>query len=87
MKTSLREITNSLMTLPRAERLEVADSLYANAVQGSPEELEQAWSEEVSRRLRQYRAGQAPVHTEAQVHARIQKILGETRRRTGRRNR
>ena len=87
MKTALKEITDSLMSLPQAQRLEVADTLYASAAQGSPEEIDQSWSEEVKRRLIQYRADEAAVHTEREVHARIQKVLDEARRRVGRRNR
>jgi putative addiction module component (TIGR02574 family) len=87
MTTALKKITDSLKTLPRAQRLEVADTLYSSAIEDSPEAVEQAWSDEVKRRLDGYRAGKAVVHTEEQVHARIQKVLNETRRRVARRNR
>lgn len=87
MTTTLKKITDSLRTLPQRQRLEVADTLYASAVEDSPEEIEQAWSDEVKRRLSEYRAGKAVVHTEAQVHARIQKVLNETRRRVARSHR
>jgi hypothetical protein len=87
MTTTLKKITDSLRTLPRAQRLELADTLYAGAVEDSPEEIEQAWSDEVKQRLAAFRAGKAVVHTEAQVHARIQKVLHETRRRVARSNR
>lgn len=87
MTTTLKRITDSLKSLPRAQRLEVADELYSSAVEDSPAENEQAWSDEVKRRLDDHRAGKAVVHTEDQVHARIQKVLHETRRRTARRHR
>jgi Putative addiction module component len=84
MTVALKKITDSLKTLPPAQRLEVADSLYAGAVEDSPEEIEHAWSTEVKHRLDEYSAGKAVIHTEEQVHARIQKVLNEARRRTGR---
>jgi putative addiction module component (TIGR02574 family) len=87
MTTTLKKITDSLKALPQAERLEVADSLYSSAIEDSPEAVERAWSDEVKRRLEEYRAGKAVVHTEKQVHARIQKVLNETRRRVARSNR
>jgi hypothetical protein len=87
MTMTLKKITDSLKTLPQAQRLEVADMLYASAVQDSPEEVERAWSSEVERRLKAYRGGKAVVHTEEQVHACIQKVLHETRHRVARGNR
>jgi len=87
MTTTLKKITDSLKTLPQAQRLELADTLYASAVEDSPEAVEQAWSDEVKHRLETYRAGKVVVHTEAQVHTRIQKVLHETRRRVARGNR
>lgn len=87
MTTALKKITASLMELPQSQRLEVADILYGGAVQDSPEEIDQAWSEEVKQRLDEYKKGKTAVHTEEEVHTRIQKILNETRRRVARRNR
>ena len=87
MTTTLKKITDSLKSLPRSQRLEVADRLYSSAVEDSPEEVEQAWSEEVRRRMEAYRSGKTVVHSEAQVHTRIQKVINETRRRAARRNR
>jgi putative addiction module component (TIGR02574 family) len=75
MTTTLKQITDSLRTLPQAQRLELADTLYAGAVEDSPEEVDQAWSEEVKRRLDEFHAGKAVLHTEEQVHARIQTVL------------
>ncbi|HEY3763156.1 MAG TPA: addiction module protein [Verrucomicrobiae bacterium] len=84
MTVALKKITDSLKALPQAQRLEVADTLYAGAVEDSPEEIERAWSVEVKHRLDQHRAGKTVAHTEQQVHARIQKVLNEARRRVGR---
>jgi len=86
MTTTLKKITESLKALPQAKRIEVADSLYSSAVEDSPEEVERAWSVEIKRRLEEFQAGKAVVHSEKQVHARIQKVLHETRRRVARRN-
>lgn len=79
MTTALKEITDSLMTLPQAQRIEVADTLYRTANQDRPEEIEQAWSEEIKRRLDEYHAGKAVVPSEEEVNTRIQKVLDETR--------
>lgn len=87
MTSAIKKITDSLKTLPQAQRLEVADTLYASAVEDSPEEIERAWSGEVKRRLDEYHAGGTVIHTEEQVHTRIQKVLHETRRRVARGNR
>ena len=87
MTTALKKITDSLLNLPEAQRLEVADLLYGSAVQDTPEEIDSAWSDEVARRLKEYKTGKAKAHSEAEVHTRIQKVLNETRRRASRRDR
>ena len=51
-------VINEALQLPEADRLDVAEALY-QSVEGSPDaDAEQAWSEEIARRIEGIDAGE-----------------------------
>ncbi|MEY2466366.1 MAG: putative addiction module component [Verrucomicrobiota bacterium] len=81
MTATLKKIANDLMTLPPEERLELADMLYERANPGDAKAIEQAWSEEIKRRVEDVETGRVKLIPSEKVHAEIRRKLNEIKAR------
>lgn len=66
--------------LTPAQRIELADALYASVPGDYEAAVEKTWQREIDRRLDQYEAGRAEVLTSDESFARARKALDEARR-------
>ena len=77
MTVALKKKADALLTtLKPAERIQLADLLYASV----PDELDADCEREIDRRLDEYEAGRAKVLTSEESFARARKALNEARR-------
>ncbi len=82
MTVALKKKAEALAAqLKPAERVELADLLYASANTDSKEDVEQAWSDEIRRRLDDLRTGRVKAVPARQVHAAMRRKLNEIKAR------
>ena len=87
MTAILQKKTAELVaTLTPEERMELAEALIVSVPHFATPEIEAAWDQEIDRRLDEYEAGRAVVHSDQEVEARVRKAIDEARRSTRRRN-
>ena len=87
MTAATKKIADDLIaTLPKAECFELAEVLLAGSTDFANSEITAAWDVEIDRRLDEYEAGRAELHSEAEVDARIRKSIHEVRHSTRRRD-
>jgi putative addiction module component (TIGR02574 family) len=87
MTATLKKKANELVAaLTPKERMDLAEALIISVPDFATPEIEAAWNKEIDRRLDEYEAGRAVVHTEEEVHARVRKAIDEARRSTRRRH-
>lgn len=87
MTAATKRIADDLITtLPQEERFELAEVLLTGMTDFATPEIEEAWNEEIDRRLNECAAGRAVVHSEEEVEARVRKAINEARRSTRRRH-
>ena len=63
------------------QRIEFAERLMTGVDSFATPEIEEAWSQEIKRRLDDYRAGKVKSIPAAQVHAQIKRRLNEIKAR------
>ena len=81
MTAEMKKQADVMVTaLTPAQRIELADALYASVPQEYQATVEKTWEREIDRRLDQYEAGRAAVLTSDESFARARKTLDEARR-------
>ena len=87
MTAATKKIADDLIaTLPKAECFELAEVLLTGNTDFATPEIAEAWNTEIGRRLDEYEAGRAVLHSEEEVEARVRKAINEARHQTRRRN-
>ena len=71
------EVMDYALDLAPAERVLVADRLYASVEETS--EHREKWDEEIERRVTEYQAGRMETFSEEEVRQRIDKLLTKNR--------
>ena len=72
----LQATLNRLLQLPPAERLELGECLLASV---ADQEIEEAWDQELSRRIALLESGQAKTVPASEVMAEMRKLVDEAR--------
>ena len=75
----LEPTVQELLKLPAATRVELGEMLIASVPGFADSEIEQAWSEEISRRLRDYEEGRVTGIPAEEVLAGIRQKLAQRR--------
>jgi len=87
MTVATKRIADDLIaSLPEEERIELAEMLLRGVGDFASPDVEEAWNKEIDRRLDEYEAGRAELHTEAEVEARVRNAIDEARRTARRRH-
>lgn len=80
MIPTTEQLLKSALTLPTAERLELAEALFAASEPPTPEPTGDAWLAELHRRSAQIDAGDAVLTPWPEVKKRVRSRLGEAPR-------
>jgi putative addiction module component (TIGR02574 family) len=79
MPKTLRQWKSELLDLPREDRVELVDALLLSLDEdetGDDEEVEQAWRDEIRRRVENFRAGKAEMIDNDDVLAELRARFG-----------
>jgi putative addiction module component (TIGR02574 family) len=76
MASSLSDLKKKAAQLPEHERAELALSLIASLDGPADPDVEEAWAQEIERRVRQVESGDAELIPAEDVFARIRRRLG-----------
>ncbi|MBL0088381.1 MAG: addiction module protein [Ideonella sp.] len=74
MPTSLEQLTSQAIALSPEDRAHLADLLLASLPDEADEPLDDAWDQEIQRRLKAVESGAARLVPAADVHAEARKI-------------
>ena len=74
MPTTFEQLSSQAIALSPEERARLADLLLASLPDGADEPLDEAWDQEIQRRLKAVESGTARLVAAADVHAEARKI-------------
>jgi len=74
MPTSVEQLATQAITLPPADRAQLADLLLASLPDDGDTEVDAAWDQEIQRRVAAVQSGSARLVSAADVHAEARKI-------------
>jgi putative addiction module component (TIGR02574 family) len=76
MASTLSDLKKKAAQLPEHERAELALSLIESLDAPADPDVEEAWAQEIERRVRQFERGEAELIPADEVFARIRRRLG-----------
>jgi putative addiction module component (TIGR02574 family) len=76
MASTLSDLKKEAAQLPEHERAELALSLIESLDGPADPDVEEAWAQEIERRVRQFEKGEAELIPAEEVFARIRRRLG-----------
>jgi putative addiction module component (TIGR02574 family) len=76
MASTLSDLKKAAAQLPENERAELALSLIESLDGPADPDVEEAWAQEIERRVRQFERGEAELVPAEEVFARIRRRLG-----------
>ena len=74
MSTTLEQLTSQAIALSPEDRARLADLLLASLPDEADEPLDEAWDQEIERRVKAVESGTARLFSAADVHADARKI-------------
>ena len=74
MAQSLAEIEDDALKVSEEDRARLADLLFASLPDEAEEPLDQAWDQEIQRRMKAVESGTAKLASAVDVHAEARKI-------------
>ena len=74
MPTPLEQLTQQAIALSPEDRARLADLLFASLPDEAEEPLDQAWDQEIQRRMKAVESGTAKLVSAVDVHAEARKI-------------
>ena len=74
MPTPLEQLTQQVIALSPEDRARLADLLFASLPDEAEEPLDQAWDQEIQRRMKAVESGTAKLVSAVDVHAEARKI-------------
>ena len=74
MPTTFEQLSSQAIALSPEDRARLADLLLASLPDGADEPLDEAWDQEIQRRLKAVESGTARLVSTADVHAEARKI-------------
>ena len=74
MPTPLEQLTSEAIALPPEDRARLADLLLASLPDEADEPLDEAWDQEIQRRVKAVESGAARLVSATDVHAEARKI-------------
>lgn len=75
MSSSARKVLEQALALPEADRRRVAEALLDSIPRESQQELEQAWRDDVLRRIEEVRRGEVELEPWSEVERRMRETL------------
>lgn len=79
MNAQAAQLYEKALALPEADRAALAEKLYASVDQGFDPEVEEAWSEEIKRRMEEIDSGKVKMIPGEQVLQKLQAKLDRAR--------
>ena len=77
MSSRVRKVLDELYTLSPSERAAVSAELRGGAEVESDDAVEQAWRDEILRRLKEIESGEVELIAGEEIEQRLRKIIGD----------